>query len=179
MFFHLGAIIALRQSDRRELFLAVERTTLAGYSLVALARTNRWSTRAGVQYFLLGAVPSTALVLSFALFYLHGGALTLADLDLLGTPVSTLRVGVQGLSASTPFLRGDFRQFGPLGKTPNEIGRIGGEVLPPFFTSARPFPVDLEAVLSAVNPLTPLTALASVLLLLPLLFKRSAAPVQS
>lgn len=99
VFFHLGAIIALRQSDRRELFLAVERTTLAGYSLVALARTNRWSTRAGVQYFLLGAVPSTTLVLSFALFYLHGGALTLADLDLLGTPVSTLRVGLAGLSA--------------------------------------------------------------------------------
>lgn len=175
----MGAIIALRQSDRRELFLAVERTTLAGYSLIALARSNRWSTRAGVQYFLLGAVPSTALVLSFALFYLHGGALTLADLDLLGTPATALYAGLGTAFGSTSFVRSDYRGFSTVGANSTSFARIGGDTLPTVFTSAAQFPVDLEAVLSAVNPLTPLTSLAAILLLLPLLFKRSAAPVQS
>ena len=46
-------------------------------------RQNRFSTYAGIQYFLLGSLPSARLILAFACFYLQGGVLALQDLDLL------------------------------------------------------------------------------------------------
>jgi len=42
---------------------------LATYALTAYDRKNRFSTDAGVQYFLLGSLPSGLLVLGVALLY--------------------------------------------------------------------------------------------------------------
>jgi hypothetical protein len=80
---------------------------------------------------------------------------------------------------ATAFARSDFRGFNSTTNNPVIFAHIGGDNLPTPLYSSRHFPVNIEDVLSVVNPLTPLTRLAAVLLLLPLLFKRSAAPVQS
>ncbi len=73
----------LRLHTLRDLLIALERVTLSSYVLATFERQNRFSTYAGVQYFLLGSVPSARLLLAFGLFYLQGGSLVLQDLDLL------------------------------------------------------------------------------------------------
>lgn len=83
LFLHLGGLFVLRLSTFRDLLLALERVTLASYVLVTFERQSRFSTYAGIQYFLLGSIPSGRLLLGFALFYLQGGSLVLQDLDLL------------------------------------------------------------------------------------------------
>jgi len=72
-----------------DIFLALERVTLASYVIVTFERQNRFSTYAGVQYFILGSLPSARLLLAFGLFYLQGGSVALQDLDLLFNTVTT------------------------------------------------------------------------------------------
>jgi NADH:ubiquinone oxidoreductase subunit 2 (subunit N) len=52
-----------------EFVLAIEIITLGSYGLTAYERNNRFSTFAGVQYFVIGSVPSGLLILSIALIY--------------------------------------------------------------------------------------------------------------
>jgi len=73
-----------------DIFLALELVTLASYVIVTFERQNRFSTYAGVQYFILGSVPSAMLLLAFGLFYLQGGSVALQDLDLLFNSVTTI-----------------------------------------------------------------------------------------
>ncbi len=83
LFLHFGGLFVLRLHTLRDLLIALERVTLVSYVLATFERQNRFSTYAGVQYFLLGSLPSARLILSFALFYLQGGSLAIQDLDLL------------------------------------------------------------------------------------------------
>ena len=96
---HFGAVAALRLTPLMDLLLALERVTLASYVLTAVERQNRFSTYAGVQYFLLGSVPSASLLLAFALFYRHAGALTLPDLDLIRGRGSSVERRSEGRSS--------------------------------------------------------------------------------
>jgi len=73
--FHLNTLI--------DILLTLEIITLSFYILIAFERHNRFSTYAGVQYFILGSIPSAILLLSFGLFYIQGGSIILQDLDLL------------------------------------------------------------------------------------------------
>lgn len=82
-FLHFGGLFVLRLHTLRDLLIALEMVTLASYVLATFERQNRFSTYAGVQYFLLGSVPSARLIVAFSLFYLQGGSLVLQDLDLL------------------------------------------------------------------------------------------------
>ena len=82
-FLFFGGIFTLRLHTLRDLLIALEMVTLGSYVLVTFERQNRFSTYAGVQYFLLGSVPSAMLLLSFGFFYLQGGSLVIQDLDLL------------------------------------------------------------------------------------------------
>jgi len=84
-----------------DLFMALERVTLASYVLVTFERQNRFSTYAGVQYFILGSLPSARLILSFGLFYLQGGSLVIQDLDMLFGSVANFRGA--GVSIATVF----------------------------------------------------------------------------
>ncbi len=84
-FIHLGALCLLNIQGFIEFLLAIEIVTFASYSLVAFDRKNRFSTDAGVQYFLLGSLPSGMLVLGIALIYLTWGTLVFNDLSLLLT----------------------------------------------------------------------------------------------
>lgn len=83
LFFHLGALFVIRFSTFIDLLLALEIVTLASYVLASFERQNRFSTYAGIQYFLIGSIPSARLLLGFSFFYLHGGSLVIQDLDLL------------------------------------------------------------------------------------------------
>jgi NADH:ubiquinone oxidoreductase subunit 2 (subunit N) len=49
--------------------MALEVVTLASYVLVAYDRKNRFSAFAGVQYFILGSIPSVLLILGIGFFY--------------------------------------------------------------------------------------------------------------
>jgi NADH:ubiquinone oxidoreductase subunit 2 (subunit N) len=68
-FIHLGALLLFSVHTFVDLFLALETVTLASYVLAAFDRKNRFSTYAGVQYFILGSIPSGMLVLGAGLLY--------------------------------------------------------------------------------------------------------------
>lgn len=82
LFLHFGGLFALRLHTFRDMLISLERITLASYVFVTFERQNRFSTYAGVQYFILGSFPSARLLLSFALFYLQSGSRAFQDRDL-------------------------------------------------------------------------------------------------
>jgi NADH-quinone oxidoreductase subunit N len=69
LFLHIGAIFLFMVHTLIEFALALEIITLGSYGLAAFERKNRFSTYAGVQYFILGSVPSGLLILSVGLIY--------------------------------------------------------------------------------------------------------------
>ena len=79
----------LRLHTLMDLLLALERVTLASYVLATFERHNRFSTYAGVQYFILGSLPSAMLLLAFGIFYLQAGTLAIQDLDLVFNSVTS------------------------------------------------------------------------------------------
>jgi len=81
LFIHFGGLFALRRHTFRDRLIALERVTLASYVFVTFERQNRFSTYAGVQYFILGSFPSARLLLAFALFYLQSGSRAFQDRD--------------------------------------------------------------------------------------------------
>ena len=95
LFLHFGGLFVLRLHTLMDLLIALERVTLSSYVLATFERQNRFSTYAGVQYFLLGSLPSARLIFSFGLFYLQGGSLALQDLDML------FEIGFQGFDEVT------------------------------------------------------------------------------
>jgi NADH-quinone oxidoreductase subunit N len=68
-FIHLGALLLFFVHTFVDFLLAIETVTLASYALAAFERKNRFSTFAGVQYFILGSIPSGLLILGMALLY--------------------------------------------------------------------------------------------------------------
>jgi len=82
-FLIIGGIVLLRLQTFRDFFICLEIITLGSYALVTIKRDNRFSTYVGVQYFILGSIPSARLILSFGLFYYYGGSLSYQDFDLL------------------------------------------------------------------------------------------------
>ena len=83
LFLFLGGLFALSLHTFIDIFLGLEIVTLASYVLITFERQNRFSTYAGIQYFILGSLPSARLLISFGLFYLQSGSIALQDLDIL------------------------------------------------------------------------------------------------
>jgi len=52
-----------------EFVLAIEIITLGSYALAAYERKNKFSTYGGVQYFIIGSIPSALLILSLGIIY--------------------------------------------------------------------------------------------------------------
>lgn len=106
-FLHFGGLFALRLHTFRDLLIALEMVTLASYVFVTFERQNRFSTYAGVQYFILGSLPSARLILSFGLFYLQGGSIAIPDLDLRFNSVfSTSEIAETGNSQIVHLISG-------------------------------------------------------------------------
>lgn len=80
---YFGAMILLRIETLLEFIIAIEIVTFASYILVAYDRKTRFGSYAGVQYFILGSIPSAFLILSIGLIYYRYGMISLADLDIV------------------------------------------------------------------------------------------------
>jgi NADH-quinone oxidoreductase subunit N len=89
LFLHFGGLFTLYRNNFRDIFLAIELVTLTSYVLITFERQNRFSTYAGIQYFILGSLPSAMILIAFGLFYLQGGSIALQDLDMLFNTVTT------------------------------------------------------------------------------------------
>jgi NADH:ubiquinone oxidoreductase subunit 2 (subunit N) len=83
LFLFFGGLFALSLHTFIDIFLGLEIVTLASYVLITFERQNRFSTYAGIQYFILGSLPSARLLIAFGLFYIQGGSVALQDLDIL------------------------------------------------------------------------------------------------
>lgn len=141
-FLQVGAIFLFSVHTLVEFVLALEIITLGSYGLAAFERKNRFSTYAGVQYFILGSVPSGLMILSIALLYKYWGTLAIEDLDLL----MTQPLGVKNLG---------FWEFGEFALT--DIGRpeeilytYENDYLPPM-TWARSIRQEMEYYYSILN----------------------------
>jgi len=178
-FLHFGGLFAIRLHTFRDLLIALERVTLASYVFVTFERQNRFSTYAGVQYFILGSLPSARLLLAFGLFYLQGGSLAIQDLDLLFNTVYTAtslgeRNSHSELSLIYNYLNAPYA-------VANETARITSNTSWTEFASTSYFSEFFDStkrdnLLNAVNPINSLSLRAIFFLFFNLLFKLTAAP---
>ena len=171
---HVGGLFALRLHTFMDILLALEIVTLASYALITFERQNRFSTYAGVQYFILGSLPSAFLILSFGLFYLQGGSIAIQDLDLIFNTFYT----------SSDFLQvNDAINF--LWLSPIDVKVTGVELLPAtnwinysennFVRDFRSIS-EIESILTSINPISFIPLIALFFLLFNFLFKLTAAP---
>jgi NADH-quinone oxidoreductase subunit N len=166
---HIGGTFALYLSTTRELFLALERVTLASYVLIAFERQNRFSTFAGLHYFLLGAIPSGILLLAFAFFYLFGGSLVIQERDLLFVPAAAVAfpAAIHGFSVSS---------FSTQSSVFAESAFLADVLNANTFGSGATSLI-FDEILSVTNPLVGVTTRAVVFLIVNFFFKLTAAPV--
>lgn len=163
-FIHIASLLALRLTTFPDLLIALEIVTLASYALAGFERRNRFSAYSGVQYFILGSIPSGMLLLSFSLYYRHGGVMTLHDMDLI---------------ALHPDINREVRPTIILSyETLLELARLDAS---PWFVRDRVHPICLndpewEMLFTLASPYSFTVVAAAVLLLFNLLFKLTAAP---
>lgn len=170
-FLHFGGLFALCLHTFRDLLIALERVTLASYVFVTFERQNRFSTYAGVQYFILGSLPSARLLLAFGLFYLQGGSLARQDLDIL---FNTVYLSDLGFSAScslayTYLTTNPIEVSSSLSRAASDLGLFRGSST--FFEAEQ-----LNSLLSIVSPINALSLMALFFIFFNLLFKLTAAP---
>jgi len=66
---YVGSLILLVSHNLIEFVLALEIISLGSYALAAYERKSRFSAYAGVQYFIIGSIPSGMLIFSLSLMY--------------------------------------------------------------------------------------------------------------
>jgi len=177
-FTYLGAVFLFVIHNFIDFMLAIETVTLASYALAAYERKNRFSTYAGVQYFILGSIPSGMLILGTSLLYKNWGTLFLEDLDLLLTQMNAPKVSAVSLTESSLLLNtsngvsADNISLSSFGASVNELYQTG-ELLGNLTVSSDQ---EWESIFSVVSPQTFGTIIAMILILFNLLFKITAAP---
>lgn len=80
---YIGSVILFLANNLIEFVLALEVITLGSYGLAAYERKSKFSSYSGVQYFIIGSIPSGMLVFSLALMYKAWGTLAFSDIDVL------------------------------------------------------------------------------------------------
>lgn len=80
---YIGSVFLFLAHNFFEFLLALEVITLGSYALAAYERKSKFSSYAGVQYFIIGSIPSGLLVLSLALMYKSWGTLAFSDIDVI------------------------------------------------------------------------------------------------
>jgi ubiquinol-cytochrome c reductase cytochrome b subunit len=174
-FLHVASLFLFSVHSLLEFVLAIEIITLGSYGLVAFERKNRFSTYAGVQYFILGSVPSGLLILSIALLYKAWGSFAIDDLDLL--------MGSFAHEASIL----NFWEFSNFFVTENQNATnidtdtnttlyavINDDYITKTFNHYAVF--EWNDVMNEASKYSTITLLALLLLLTNLLFKLTAAP---
>jgi hypothetical protein len=113
---------------------------------VTFERQNRFSTYAGVQYFILGSFPSARLLLSFALFYLQSGSMAFQDRDLF----FNTNYDIVGIQANQDAFKLDYIVNEVEIFSETSLNYLDTEVIQSFFNF---FPMEQIEILSAsVNP---------------------------
>lgn len=79
-FFYIAAILVISVNTLIEFVLAIEIITLGSYAFAAYDRKSKFSTYGGVQYFIIGSIPSVLLILSIALIYKTWGTFVYNEL---------------------------------------------------------------------------------------------------
>ena len=169
VFIHLGGLFALRIHTFIDILIALEMVTLASYVLVTFERTNRFSTYAGVQYFILGSLPSAFLLLGFSLFYLQSGSIAFQDLDLFYNSVAT-----NFFIIDTASLKDGFREFSFV---------LNNIETPSIYLSEAPitffsfFPInEIEYITAIINPINSISVIALFFIFFNFFFKITVAP---
>lgn len=80
---YFGSVFLFLAHNFFEFLLGLEVITLGSYALAAYERKSKFSAYAGVQYFIIGSIPSGLLVLSLALMYKAWGTLAFSDIDVI------------------------------------------------------------------------------------------------
>lgn len=169
LFIHFGGLFARRMHTFRDLLIALEIVTLASYVLVTFERTNRFSTYAGVQYFILGSLPSAMLLLAFSLFYLQSGTRAFQDLDLFFNSVDSINYvsdnsSIKNFYLETPYIESNLNmQF---------IDYIT------YFSAIDStfFGDYLESIVLTINPVNSRSVIALLILFFNFFFKITVAP---
>lgn len=89
---YIGSVILFLANNLIEFVLALEVITLGSYGLAAYERKSKFSSYSGVQYFIIGSIPSGMLVFSLALMYKAWGTLALADIDVMLNDMFTTKI---------------------------------------------------------------------------------------
>jgi len=165
-FIHLGSLFLFTVQNLIEFVIAIEIVTLATYTLTAFAKKNRFSTDAGVQYFIIGSVPSGFLVLGVALLYKSWGTLGFGDLDVLLTDMPSL---------TNHFELVDFFQSTTVSST-NSILDNAFESEDIVLDLINFSFLDYDVIYNAATPYSFGTVLAIFLIFFNFLFKVTAAP---
>ena len=169
-FILFGGFFAMRLYTFIDLLIALEIVTLASYVLVTFERQNRFSTYSGVQYFILGSLPSARLLLSFGFFYLQGGSLVRQDLDLLFNTAFSKQDFIEiKFNCSDYFIYEYIIELGSVDSpwfSISNISEIGY-----YFSD-----VEIYSIINARNPINALTLIALIFLFFNFIFKLTAAP---
>ena len=172
-FILFGGLFAVRLHTFIDLLIALEIVTLASYVLVTFERQNRFSTYSGVQYFILGSLPSAMLLLSFGFFYLQGGSLVIQDLDLLFNTAFSKQDFIEIKFNSSDAIMHEYITEAITVDTPwsslnnqNAFSEIGY-----YFSD-----IEIYSIINIINPINSLTLIALIFLFFNFLFKLTAAP---
>lgn len=175
LFIYLGALSVFCVHTFVDLILGLEVVTLASYILVAFERKNRFSTYGGIQYFILGSIPSGMLILGGAFLYKNWGTLALENLDLLLTnPFVSIDLYLNNIYFFLVDLNFSQNIFVE-NLSKNEIENIYWSLLE-FQNLSENVNKSWENVIMESSPLTLTTILAIVLIFFNLFFKITAAP---
>jgi NADH:ubiquinone oxidoreductase subunit 2 (subunit N) len=170
LFIHFGGLFALRRHTFRDRLIALERVTLASYVFVTFERQNRFSTYAGVQYFILGSFPSARLLLAFALFYLQSGSRAFQDRDLF----FNTNYDVIGIHASQDMYKLEYVSNAVELLTEESLNYLDTETIQSFLNF---FPREkIEMIAVAINPVNARSVRALFFLFFNFFFKITAAP---
>jgi NADH-quinone oxidoreductase subunit N len=79
----IGLLVMVTCNDLLVIYLGIELQSLCLYVLACLKRHSRYSTEAGLKYFILGAFSSCILLFGMSLFYGFTGITNLSDMEFL------------------------------------------------------------------------------------------------
>jgi NADH:ubiquinone oxidoreductase subunit 2 (subunit N) len=165
IFIHFGGLFAMRRHTFIDRLIALEMVTLASYVLVTFERTNRFSTYAGVQYFIIGSLPSARLLLAFALFYLQSGAIAFQDLDLFYNTAHETSFFYDNSTVKEFFLN-----------TTRSTEVSNGFAVIPSNIETSFYRDQLESIVDSVNPINAMSVIALLFLFFNFFFKLTVAP---
>ena len=169
---HIGGLFVLHQNIFRDLLISLERVTLASYVLVTFERYNRFSTYAGIQYFIIGSFPTVRIIIGFSLLYQQTGSFVIQDIDLFFNNINPQYISIE-LNTRSSIFNNQLNFYEKNIFMNTNIWYYIKENQ--FFISNNMF-IYIESIVSKINPITSIALIGLIFILFNLLFKLTAAP---